>query len=44
MLNKNENNQIYLNRLGTNPIEHDFGIIRMRSRDHHKASFLLYKK
>lgn len=26
-----------MNRLGTNPIEHDFGIIRMRSKDHHRA-------
>lgn len=28
---------IHLNRLGTNPLEHTFGIIRMRSKDHHNS-------
>ena len=34
---KISNEQVHLNRFGTNPIEHDFGMIRMRSKDHHKA-------
>ena len=37
IFNKISNGQIQLNRFGTNPIEHDFGTIRMRSNDHHKA-------
>ena len=28
---------VHLNRFGTNPLEHTFGIIRMRSKDHHNS-------
>ena len=30
--------EIHLNRLGTNPLEHAFGTIRMRCRDHHRST------
>ena len=30
---KKKKRQVYLNRLGSNPLEHTFGMIRMRSRD-----------
>lgn len=37
ILHKNPNIKIHLNRFGTNPVEHNLGMIRMRSKDHHKA-------
>lgn len=37
IFNKISNGQIHINRFGTNPIEHDFGIIRMPPKDHYKA-------
>lgn len=37
ILYKNPNIQIHLNHFGTNPVEHNFGMIRLRSKDHHKV-------
>lgn len=38
ILNIKNVEEIHLNRLGTNPLEHAFGTIRMRSRDHHRCT------
>lgn len=40
---KSGNQQIHMNRFGTNLLEYDFGIIRMRSKDHHRADRFIIK-
>lgn len=37
IFNKISNGQIHINRFGTNPINHNFGIIRMAPKDHYKV-------
>ncbi|KAK8899972.1 hypothetical protein M9Y10_002295 [Tritrichomonas musculus] len=37
ILHLNSIEMIHMNRLGTNPIEHDFAVIRLRSKDHNRA-------
>ncbi|KAK8837685.1 hypothetical protein M9Y10_036220 [Tritrichomonas musculus] len=37
ILNLSNLSDIHLNRLGTNPLEHAIGIIRIRSKDHHNS-------
>lgn len=37
IFNNVKSHKIRINRIGTNPLEHSFGMVRMRSKDHHNA-------
>ena len=41
ILTYSQSAQLHLNRIGTNPLEHTFGVVKMRSKDHHNAQRFL---
>ena len=41
ILTYSQNAQLHLNRIGTYPLEHTFGVVRMRYKDHHNAQRFL---
>ncbi len=41
ILTYSQNVQLHLNRIGTYPLEHTFGVVRMRYKDHHNAQRFL---